>query len=183
MATLNDAINSIKSLTNELEVKIPLIITGSNVTAKSLVQNRVQETGKDSKGTQLGDYSENKISPFYFIGKGSKATDSKLKKLQREKKKISYSDFRRLDGKQNKHVDLTFTGGMWRGIGLVQSNTSNNRTTVKIAPKDERTDKVSESNSKRYGNFLNLSSEEVEELEEDIQFEVESIINKYSNDF
>ena len=183
MATLNDAINGIKSLTNELEVKIPLLITASNVTAKSLVQDRVQETGKDSKGTQLGDYSENGISAFYFIGKGSKSTDAKLKKLQKEGKKVSYSDFRKLDGKQNKHVDLTFSGRMWRGIGLVQTNTQNNRTTVKVGPKDAYTDKVSESNSKRYGNFLNLSSEEVEEIEEDIQFDIEAIIKKHSNDF
>lgn len=183
MSTLNDAINRLKSLTKELEVKIPLIITASNVTAKSLVQNRVQETGKNSKGTQLGDYSENGISAFFFIGKGSKSTDAKLKKLQREEKKVSYSDFRKLDGKQNKHVDLTFSGRMWRGIGLTQSSTSNNRTTVKVGAKDNYTDKVSESNSIRYGNFLTLASEEVEEIEEDIQFDIEAIIKKHSNDF
>lgn len=183
MATLNDAINSIKSLTNELEVKIPLIITASNVTAKSLVQNRIQETGKNSKGSKLGDYSDNGISPHFYFGKGSKSTDAKLRSLQKKGQKVSYSDFRRLDGKQNKHVDLTFTGRMWRGIGLVQSNTSNNRTTVKIGPKDTRTDKVSESNSRRYGNFLNLSSDEVDELEEDIQFDIETIIKKHSNAF
>ena len=181
MATLKDAIESIRNLTKELEVKIPLIITAQNVTAKSLVQDRVQETGKDSKGGQLGDYSVNKISPFYFIGKGRKSTDGKLKRLQKEEKKISYSEFRALDGKQNSHVDLTFSGRMWRGIGLSSTNTSNNRTTVVVAPKDTYTDKVAESNSKRYGNFLTLTDNEEITLEEDVEFDITTIINTRLN--
>jgi len=181
MASLDDSIKKFDSLVNTLEREIPRIIISQNVTAKSLVQNRIQETGKNKQGSQLGNYSNRPIPAFFFIGKGKKTTDAKLKKLAREKKNISYAEFRRLDGKQNEHVDLTFTGKMWRGIGLTTSNTSGKKTSVKIGPKDGRTDKVAGYNRDRYGDFLDLSEDEIKQIEEDVQFEIEQILNTELN--
>ena len=181
MADFKQAAKVFRDLANELEEKIPLIVIGTNVTAKSLVQNRIQETGKDKDGKQLGNYSETKVPAFFYFGKGKKTTDSKVKKNSREKKPLSYKQFRELDGKQSKYVDLTFTGKMWQGIGLIQENKGKGFASFKIGPKDARTAELAAYNEARYGNFLALSDEEVTELSEDIQFEIENIINRAIN--
>ncbi len=157
MADLDDVINALRNTADELDEEIPRLLLEQEITAKSLVQDRIQETGKDAKGGQLGQYSDTKIPAFFFIGKGTKATDAKLKVLSDEGKKISYEDFRKLDGKQGSYVDLTFTGQMWRDTGLVQQQVSKSNTVIVIGQKTERSEKVAGYNEKRYGNFLQLS--------------------------
>lgn len=181
MASIDELSKKLKQAADELEVEIPNILLEQEITAKSLVQDRVQETGKDAKGGQLGDYSTKKIPAFFFIGKGKKATDNKLRKLAREKKNISYSDFRQLDGKQSAYVDLTFTGQMWRQTGLVQKQITNKKSVIVIGQTTERSEKVADYNTIRYGNFLELSESEVEIITQDFAAEVEDIINRNIN--
>lgn len=177
MADIEDVIRTLEETADQLEQEIPVLLLEQQVTAKSLVQDRVQETGKDAKGKQLGEYSDTKVPAFFFFGVGKKSTDAKLKKLQMEGKGISYSDFRRLDGKQNKHVDLTFTGRLWRETGLKAQTSDKKRSTIIIGQTSERSEKIAGYLEKRYGNFLALNSEEIAEISENLTLDVEEIIN------
>lgn len=178
MADLQDVINALRETAETLDKRIPELLVEQEITAKSLVQDRIQETGKDSKGGQLGIYSQTKIPAFFFFGKGTKATDSKLKVLAKEGKKISYADFRKLDGKQSQYVDLTFTGKMWRETGLIREEVSKNQAVIVIGQTTPRSKEVAGYMADKYGNFLELSQEEIDIITEDITAEVEEIINQ-----
>ena len=177
MASLQDVINALRDTAEILEVRIPELLVEQEITAKSLVQDRIQETGKDSKGGQLGIYSQTKIPAFFFFGKGTKATDAKLKVLSKEGKKLSYADFRKLDGKQNQYVDLTFSGRMWRETGLVRKEATNKKAVIVIGQTTPRSEEIAGYMTDRYGNFLELSQEEIDIITEDMTAEVEDIIN------
>jgi len=181
MSDLNDVIKALRRTADEIDQRIPEILLGQEITAKSLIQDRIQETGKDSKGAQLGNYSDTKLPPFFFIGKGTKATDAKLQTLAKEGKKISYKEFRKLDGKQGDYVDLTFSGKMWRETGVVKQGKQGQSAVIVIGQKTERSQKIAGYNEERYGNYLSLSDEELEILAEDVAAEVEDIINKNLN--
>ena len=169
------------NLADELETFIPNLLLEQELTALALVQNRVQETGKDSKGGKLGDYSTRKLPAFFFVGKGKKTTDAKLMKLGREGKRISYKEFRELDGKQAKFVDVTFTGQNWRQQGLVKQQISKDRAAIVIGPTTKRAEEVSENLDKKYGNWLALSEEELQEIADNMAEAVEEVINKHIN--
>ena len=178
MASLQEVINALRDTADVLEKRIPELLLEQEITAKSLIQNRIQETGKDSKGGRLGIYSNTKIPAFFFFGKGTKATDAKLKVLSKEGKKLSYSDFRKLDGKQNQFVDLTFSGKMWRETGLVRKEVSKTKAVIVIGQTSERSEKVAGYLTDQYGNFLELSQEEIDIITEDMTLEVEDIIEQ-----
>lgn len=183
MAYLNDVIKALRNTATEIQQSVPSILLQSQVTAKSIIQDRIQETGRDHKGKQLGEYSTKKIPAFFHMGKGKKSTDVKLKKSQKEKKLVSYADFRQMDGKQIKHVDLTFTGQMFRQTGLVGGvETAGSKMTVTMGQTTERSKKVAGYNEERYGKFLSLSEEELERLGVDASEEVVAIINKNLGD-
>lgn len=182
MASLQEVINALRDTADKLEKRIPELLLEQEITAKSLVQDRIQETGKDSKGGTLGIYSNTKIPAFFFFGKGTKATDKKLQSLSKEGKKLSYADFRKLDGKQSNYVDLTFSGKMWKDTGLVKKEASKTNAVIVIGQKTERSEKVAGYMEDRYGNFLQLSQEEIDIITEDMTLEVEDIINANLSD-
>lgn len=178
MADLNDVIRALRQTADELDQEIPALLLEQEITAKSLVQDRIQEKGLNAQGKKLGDYSNTKVPAFWFIGKGSRATDAKLKVLSDEGKYISYSDFRKLDGKQEGYVDLTFTGQMWRETGLTKQNVSQKQAVIVIGQTTKRSEDIAKYNEERYGNFLELSDEELLIITEDMKSGVEEIINK-----
>lgn len=188
MADIRDVIQKLRDTASELQAEFPVIILEQVTTAKSIIQDRIQETGKDHKGKQLGQYSDRKIPATFmfkdgkvrptFIGKGRKSTDAKLEKLAREGKGVSYGDFRQLDGKQNKYVDLTFSGKMFRNTGLVDKGVQGKKVVAVLGQTDERSEKVANYNVARYGNFMQLSEPELERLAGDVAVRVDEIINK-----
>lgn len=177
MASADEVVRKLRQTATELEQAIPDLLLEQQITAKSLVQDRIQETGKDADGGQLGDYSTRKLPALFFLGTGAKATDNKLRKLAQEGKRISYKDFRKLDGKQNKHVDLTFKGQMWREIGLKKEGKEGKKVFVTIGPRTDRSEKVADFNTERYGNFLELSDDELEIITLDMADAVQDIVN------
>lgn len=178
MADLNDVIKALLKTADQLDEEIPALLLEQEITAKSLVQDRIQETGQNAQGSKLGDYSDTKVPAFFFIGKGTKATDAKLKVLADEGKKLSYEEFRKLDGKQGGYVDLTFSGQMWRETGLVRKEVSKKQAVIVIGQTSERSEKIAGYNEQRYGNFLQLNEEEISIIAEDMSAGVEDIINK-----
>lgn len=177
MASLGETIEALRRTADQLDDEIPILLLEQQVTAKSLVQDRVQETGKDKSGSQLGDYSTREIPAFFFLGKGTKATDAKIKKLIKDKKNLSYAGFRKLDGKQNKYVDLTFSGQTWRQTGLTDKGKKGKKVFITIGPTTPRAEEISDLLTERYGNYLELSDEELELIALDMADSVERIIN------
>lgn len=181
MADLNDLIKKLNEAADKIDQELPSLLLESEITAKSLVQKRIQDEGKDKDGKKIGDYSQNKIPAFFYLGKGTKKSDVKVRKAIKEKKKLSYADFRRLDGKQNKFVDLTFTGQMFRDIGVTETNNNSKEASIVIAPKTKRSEEVAGYNTERFGNFLAPSEEELELLAEDLGDSINNILNSSLN--
>ena len=164
-----------------IEFSVPEILLANTISLKSEIQLRVQEEGKKSDGTQIGNYSTRKANPLIFLGKGTATTDNKLKALAKKGKKISSSEFRKLDGKQNRYVDLTFTGRMFKDIGI-SSNTNGNESTVVIAPKTQYSKTLVRKNTNKYGNFLQPTLEEIANVNTDVNKQIEAIIKRQIND-
>ena len=78
-------------------------------TAIPLITNRLIDDGKTAQGKSLGEYSDNPISPLFFIGKGlGSGADKKVTDyVKKNKGGISYKTFRELNGRPTKHVTLS----------------------------------------------------------------------------
>ena len=114
------------------------------------------------------------LGPYLFVVSQSRSAG-------REGKRISYKEFRELDGKQAKFVDVTFTGQNWRQQGLVKQQISKDRAAIVIGPTTKRAEEVSENLDKKYGNWLALSEEELQEIADNMAEAVEEVINKHIN--
>ena len=66
-----DAINKLSEL---LSTNIPTINEKMALDAAALVKDRVINTGKNAKGSSLGEYSDNELPLFFFKGKSNNKT-------------------------------------------------------------------------------------------------------------
>lgn len=148
MANLEEFIGKMKNLSKDLEENFGDAILEGSITAKSLVQNRIQERGISSNNVPFGEYAE------------------------------STKKIRKKEGKQIIFVDLTDSGEMWKRIGVVNEKKSKNFVAIKIGAKDEFTRKKLEDNTERFGPIMDLSITEEMDIVDTVDFEIGRIINR-----
>lgn len=179
LEALNNALNN---AINEISQETPRIVLSIARETKSDVQNRIQQKGTNAKGQKLGQYSTRQAAAFRFLGKSTKASaESKVKALAKKGGGLSYEKFRELNGRQTKHVDLTFTGRMFQNIDITSENSREGVSEVTIGGKSSDTKHKIEENEKRYGKFLEPSAKEIEEKEELFKEEIEHILKMNLN--
>ena len=127
----------------------------------ALTQNRIIQKGEDSKGSRFPGYSKKQVPKFFFRGRSRNAGAET--RVAKAKKTLSYEDFRKINNLQTGHVDLYFTGEMWRGTGVAVVGKQNGRIMVAIQGKTEPAKKKVDWNSARYGeSILTPSSREID---------------------
>ena len=145
----------------------------------ALIVNRIQQEGIPGR-----TYSENPLPVFWFEGKalnagGRALLDAHHKKKERAKtikeggkvrknakldnleNGISYGEWRRANGLQTNHIDLTFTNRMFRGLIIKTVENSGGVVSVVIAGQDQETIDKLQWNTDRFGYFLNLDPGEI----------------------
>ena len=137
-----------KNLKNDLEGELPDVMLEASITAKSIVQDRIQETGKDAESVAFRDYAES------------------TKKIRNKK------------GRQTIFVDLTDTGRMWSNIGVVNVQGSKNISIVSVGGKNEFTKQKLRDNTERFGRIMDLSIMEQQDISQVIDFGVRRIIER-----
>lgn len=117
----------------------------------ALVESRIIETGKDAEGVRLPGYSQKKVAASNYAGKSRSA--GAAEKVKRAKN-LSYAQFRQLNNLQTGHVDLYFTGEMWRGTGVIVEKRLIGSTFVRIGGRTPEAARKIDLNSARYGGSI-----------------------------
>jgi len=135
--------------------ELPAINEISAVTALSILKQRIIDDGIGSNGASLGRYSP------------------------------SYVKTRKRNNKQTDHVDLQFTGDMWRDIGVVSSELKGNTAITVVTAKNsisrkggQTTEDIMFNNAERYGDFMSLSPEEEQQVADVFDIELQKVIDK-----
>lgn len=116
----------------------PDVMQESALTAKALIQERIQETGQDALGVELTPYSE------------------------------SYRKVRQKKGYETAFKNLTFTGEMWRKTLITSEEQEGNKYVVTIGGTDQLTKDKLDGHSDDYGDILRLAKTEEEKLQRNI---------------
>jgi hypothetical protein len=107
--SIQNAIDTINQKFSDIALRRAAIVL------RNSIEKRVHEKSKKADGGTFGEYSKNKLPVYYFEKMGTR----KVNFTKEEKKTgVSYSDFRKKLGKQNKNKNFELTGDMWRDFGL-----------------------------------------------------------------
>lgn len=143
----------------------------------AMIRDRVIQSGTDSDGRKFPAYSTAPVPKFYYFGRSrNNGADQKVRKLK--KKTLSYREFRTINGLQVAHVDLFFTGGMWRGTGVRIKNREADLVTVEILGKTEESrEKLTWNNLRYKTNILAPSESELAIARRTYAFRASQIIS------
>lgn len=149
MPDITQFVNNVKNFVRDVEESYPDTVAEAAISAASLIQNRIQETGLGSNGSQLGEYEEG----IY-----------KTKRAGR--------------GLPTSFVNLTFTGDMWNDIRLLEVKKNQGLITATIGAQFQENDDKLFYNSVRYDDdILNITSEEEEEIAEVLDDGLQALAN------
>ena len=154
-----------------------------------LIHDRILNEGLRGK-----KYSTNSLPTYFFTGKG--LSDGADKKLAAEKKKqqkagidkptISYSTWRDFNGLQTDHVDLRFSGEMWRDMAVLETNSTGLKLTTTVGSKNsityiggKKTGDIVGYLGDQYGDFLTPTDQEEKILDIALDEELDNIFNNY----
>jgi hypothetical protein len=154
--------------------------------ALTLLRARVQETGKDAKGTKYRPYSTKAMligcSSFVQKNACNSVFGSKEKRKNLEWRTIKghrlailpggYKQLRNLQGRQTEHVDFMMTGRMWNDISIVSKGTDHEKGIAVIGAKTDDEKKKLAGNTKSRGDILDLSQSEVDTLMKNYNLDV-----------
>lgn len=163
---LNNAIDAIKKESPDITKRLAL-------TAKDKIEERVKNIG-------VGDYSNNPVPAFFFYEKARNANGRKIiKEKEKKKEGMTWGEFRKAQGLQNDHVDLTYNGTMFRNIKLTNLRNNQYYFIATIAPDIEDEIKKLGYQTDRYGDFMILTPEQDKDLTDLAQLELDHLLNRF----
>jgi hypothetical protein len=151
MATLElqQFLQQSRNFVRDIEEKLPNAVTAAAIEAASEIDRRITESGQNSSGAQLGDYTDG------------------VYKQKRQKRGLTTA-----------YVNLQFTGDMWRDVGVIDTKTQGNITTATIGARFKDADDKLFFNSVRYNDgILELNQQEAANAAEVIDDAMQEIIN------
>jgi hypothetical protein len=148
--------------------------------ALTLIKKRVQEKGVNADGGKYKPYSTKpmlvggksfiqKSAASALLGSKDKRKGLKWRTVNGHKLAIldgGYKQFREMQGRQTSFVDFTFTGKMWKDINVISKPSDHQRGLAIIGARNEKYKDVLSGNTKRRGDILDLSHQEIEQLKE-----------------
>lgn len=139
---------------------------------RNSIEKRVHEKSKRADGDTFGEYSKNKLPVNYFENMGSR----KVNFTKEEKKTgVSYADFRKKLGKQNKNKNFELTGDMWKDFGIKELKANE----FTLASTTEASQKILDINSDREKiNIIKSNPEEEKQATKEIETWLFDIIKK-----
>ena len=162
------------------------------------IRDRVMNSGINAEGQKYEPYStkpmlvgckgfKNKANCSRVFGK-KKNKDLKWVTLDRtnnEGKKIrlavldgGYKEFRQLNDLQTGFVDFAFSGRMWANIKIKSDQSEHSNGVVRIGATTDEDNKKLEGNTRRKGDILKLSANEIESIRKSFAVNIEQSIEK-----
>lgn len=180
--TPEEAIIKFDNIINSMDAWILEALQIIALDAFAIVVNRIHQDGLPGR-----QYSANELPTYYFEGKelnaggrallnrkdkkamrkGIRYLGGKVRKndsVDRESDGISYRDWRIANGLQVAHVDLSFTGNMFRSMKLIKVAKMGDDYIVSMYSDNPETNTKLKANARRYGLFLALTNNEKRQL-------------------
>jgi len=143
----------------------------------ALVRNRVQNDKVDSSGNSFGGYSQALVPQWYLYGKSlSQGAEDRVKSGDWFQ---SYEDLRIANNLPVDSKNFTFSGEMWKNIGVTSVNTSGTSVTVTLGGQTQSAaDKLAYQEPDN-GNIIELNEDEERFIKEAAEERIFGIINKF----
>lgn len=146
--TPEETAHALNNLAKLIAEQTPDMAQGAALTAKALIQERIQESGQDAIGAELTPYSE------------------------------SYRKLRNKKGYETAFTNVTFTGQMWRATNISSTTFEGSKYVVEIGGTDTPSKDKLNWNSERYGDLLRLSKNEENKLQTKIDDTLIDLVKK-----
>jgi hypothetical protein len=154
--------------------------------ALSMIKDRVQEKGTNAKGQKYKPYSTKpmlvgcktfvtKSACSALLGSAKKRKELEWRTVGGKRLAIlpgGYKKVRELEGRQTNHVDFSVTNDMWNDINVISKQGDHQRGVAIIGARQETEKRKLEGNTKRRGNILDLSRQEIDQLKKDYNLQV-----------
>lgn len=184
--SLKDKINQFSAL---LVNEMPRINESVALNAYALVRDRIINDGTNGEGASLGSYSDNDLPLFFYTGKSLNAGgEAAVEKAKKDKKGLSYKEFRQANNRPTDHVTLNFSGQMWKDVGVIKQIVSGTKIVTVVGAKNTinrfsgkksiTTDDILEGNRDRYGDFLEVNDSEQTDLAKTYDSLLQKLIDK-----
>lgn len=148
----------LNAMADELQGEFTREVERVAETGKSMVIQRVSETGKDAKGAAFKPYTRQ----WELKKRGAVGTAKKEGKKKRAERRTAEATAEKPVGRYRGFVDFTFTGRMLTNIGLVEKSDSK----VVIGGRSDETKKKMEGNDTHRKGWFRLSDKEIATLKE-----------------
>lgn len=170
---IDEMINSLNNAIDAIKKESPDITKRLALTAKDKIEERVKDIG-------VGEYSTNPVPTFFFYGKSrNQGGRDIIDKKEDDNEGLTWGEFRKAQGLQNDHVDLTYSGRMFANIKLTNLRNNQYYFIATIAPDIENEIKKLGYQTDRYGDFLILTPDQDREVTELAQLEFDHILNRF----
>lgn len=195
---INELNQKLDSLVEDVNQNIGNTMVQIGSEALIYIRDRVMNSGINAEGQKYEPYStkpmlvgckgfKNKANCSRVFGK-KKNKDLKWVTLDRtnnEGKKIrlavldgGYKEFRQLNDLQTGFVDFSFSGRMWANIKIKSDQSEHSNGVVRIGATTDEDNKKLEGNTRRKGDILKLSANEIESISKSFAMNIEQSIEK-----
>lgn len=169
---LQDLINAMKDVRDALPAALSSTATSMSLTAKALAERTIKDKG-------FGEtYSTAQMPAYFYKGftgkngitylpknlnkRGLAYIDAREKQQAQENKangtnyraRISWQDFRKSQGLQVGHVDLTYSGKMWAGMFPQEVQIEGYKYIAPLGANNEEAQNKMNWNFEQYGDFI-----------------------------
>ncbi len=178
----NDKLNA---FTKALIIEMPRINESVAMNAYGMVKDRVINEGQIGTGKDLGAYSTNELPTFFFKGKSlNQGGEKAITKANKENKGLSYKDWRNANSLETDHISTSFTGQMWKDIGVTKQLVEGNKIITTVGAKNTKnrdgktTDDILGFNAERYGDLLTVNQTEEKLIAHTYDVMLQQLIDK-----
>lgn len=128
------------------------------------VADRVIEEGRSAEGDKFSAYSDVDLPAFFYFNRSAnQAGEGRVRQAAKERKSISYRDFRNYNNRPTDKKNFSFTQDMWRNFGVRSIVGAGGNLSIVLGAKSESARKKIAWNSQREGvSIIKPSAAEVE---------------------
>ncbi len=178
ITTLRASLQKAKS-----EIVYSLISEGNVIGADTaaLIEDRIVSKGEKAEGGKYSPYSTKPVAAFRYFGRSRNAGgEAAVKRAAKEKKGVSYKDFRQFNGLNTSFKNFQFSGEMWQGFGVRGVKLlSSTVVEIEIGGKNSRSNLLFKAHSERENSELTAPSQkELQIISETISERIVKILKR-----
>jgi hypothetical protein len=158
--TITELTQKIERIKSRLDAELSTVAEVAGKDLAALVTLRVTQRGQASDGAQFTPYSDTLLPAHFYYDKSRNASgEARVRKAGKEKKKISYKQFRVINGLNAAPKNFEFTGEMWRKFSVLSVSRTAQGVMVTIGGATTDAAKKIADNSKREGKLIVAASD------------------------